>query len=411
MMNKGFKLGVSLLPFLLLTGCLNNVNQDNANNGELGPDQASVQTTGHQLSDDFYRAVIVDGQYQLGASASVDSTLSSAGNSQAFEAGLLRISREVFPTDQYYLQEGQLIDSEALTSWTARESETNPEGLNPALSKEEQAQQEAEASSSESTDPADNPENPEQENQESNNQVIVNNDATPIYLSQIMEKDIMVETEDGYALSGIVIGLAMNSVYEYTDSEGTVHQQEISVGEMRERGKQYANIIVGRLRNTAELRSIPIVVGLYRVAPNNEVVGGTYLVDGISREGNSVTDWTERNEYRVALPIVEAGQSNDQFIYFDQFSDQVRDFFPNLNGISGEALYINDTLETLRIEIVSQFYQYTEITALAQYVTDAAKRHLPEGIDIEINIVSTNGIEAFIGRKPGETEFASHIFY
>ncbi|MGX7106550.1 CamS family sex pheromone protein [Hutsoniella sourekii] len=411
MMNKGFKLGVSLLPFLLLTGCLNNVNQENANNAELGPDQASVQTTGHQLSDDFYRAVIVDGQYQLGASASVDSTLSSAGNSQAFEAGLLRISREVFPTDQYYLQEGQLIDSEALTSWTARESETNPEGLNPALSKEEQAQQEAEASSSESTDPADNPENPEQENQESNNQVIVNNDATPIYLSQIMEKDIMVETEDGYALSGIVIGLAMNSIYEYTDSEGTVHQQEISVGEMRERGKQYANIIVGRLRNTAELRSIPIVVGLYRVAPNNEVVGGTYLVDGISREGNSVTDWTERNEYRVALPIVEAGQSNDQFIYFDQFSDQVRDFFPNLNGISGEALYINDTLETLRIEIVSQFYQYTEITALAQYVTDAAKRHLPEGIDIEINIVSTNGIEAFIGRKPGETEFASHIFY
>lgn len=413
-MNKKIKMNVSiLLACLMLTGGVTQVRSQAQEDEPTNPDEVTVQTTTNQLSSDFYRAVIIDGQYQIGASASSNNNLSSAANIRAFEEGLLRISKQVFPTEQYFMQEGQIIDEATMTSWLARESATNPEGLNPALPEEDaetQSSLEESLASEESVDPADDPEDVTEEGAEENEQIVTNVQSTPIYLSQVAEKNLMVETEDGFALGGIVLGLAMNSTYEYTDADGVIHEQEISVGEMRERGRQFANIIVGRLRNTEELRSVPIVVGIYRTAPSDEVVGGTYVLDGISREGNSVTDWTENNEYRIALPIIEASDQSDQYAYFDNFNNEIINFFPNLNGISGEALYIDGGLASLNVEIVSQFYKQTEITALTQHITDVSQRTLPEGVAIEIKVISDAGVEAYVGRPAGATQYQSHIF-
>lgn len=413
-MNKKIRMNVSiLLACLMLVGGVTQVRSQAQEDEPTNPDEVTVQTTTNQLSSEFYRAVIIDGQYQIGASASSNNNLSSAANSRAFEEGLLRISKQVFPTEQYFMQEGQIIDEATMTSWLARESATNPEGLNPALPEdvaETQSSLEESLASEESVDPADDPENVTEEGAEVNEQIVTNVQSTPIYLSQVSEKNLMVETEDGFALGGIVLGLAMNSTYEYTDADGVIHKQEISVGEMRERGRQFANIIVGRLRNTEELRSVPIVVGIYRTAPSEEVVGGTYVLDGISREGNSVTDWTENNEYRIALPIIEASDQSDQYAYFDNFNNEIINFFPNLNGISGEALYIDGGLASLNVEIVSQFYKQTEITALTQHITDVSQRTLPEGVAIEIKVISDAGVEAYVGRPAGATQYQSHIF-
>lgn len=407
-MNKKIRKIISLfMASSVLSGCIFGQGGHVEQETQVKPNEVTVQTTVNQLSNDFYRAVIIDGQYQLGSSASADYNSQSTGNVKAFEEGLMRISKDIFPTDQYYLQEGQIIDETTLTRWLSRESATNPEGLNPVAP--EMTTQE-ETSQEETTTLADSQETTE-ETTSAPEQVQTNVQASPIYLSQLMEKNLMVETEEGFELSGVVIGLAMNSTYQYTDAQGVSHTQEISVGEIRERGKQFANIIVGRLRNIERLRSIPIVVGIFRNAPQGEIVGGTYLLDGISREGNSVTDWTENNEYRIALPIVNPNEQSDQYAYFDNFSNEILDFFPNLNGISGEALYIDGGLATLQIEIISQFYKNTEIAALSQHVTDVAQRHLPEGVNIEIVIDSTVGREAYIGRSANSTSFQSHIFY
>lgn len=413
-MKRMLRKKVSLvLACFMLSGCMTQVQSQTQDDQQVNPDELTVQTTTNQLSNDFYRAVIIDGQYQMGASASSNYNLSSAANVRAFEEGILRISKEVFPTDQYYMQEGQIIDEATLTSWLSRESATNPEGLNPALPEAEaQAQESIEESlaSDESVDPADDPEDVTEENTEENEQIVTNVQSTPIYLSQVTEKNLMIETDEGFALGGIVLGLAMNSTYEYTDSEGVIHTQEISVGEMRERGRQFANIIVGRLRNTEELRSVPIVVGIYRAAPSDEIVGGTFVLDGISREGNSVTDWTENNEYRIALPLLDSNDQSEQYTYFDNFNNEVINFFPNLNGISGEALYIDGGLASLNIEIVTQFYEQTEIIALTQHLIDVSQRTLPDGVAIEIKVISDVGVEAYLGRPAGATQYQSHIF-
>lgn len=408
-MNKWFKpLTLVISASLLLSGCLTNLDEEISSQEPVSLNQVTVQTTSNQISDDYYRAVIRDGRYQLSDAANASYSLSSSGNMEAFEAGLVRVSQDIFPTDQYFLQEGQLIDLSTMTAWVDRESADNPEGLNPALPESTEVVESIEESSS--IDPSETPEDPTaEESTPEEDQVIVNANATPIYLTQIMEKNIMVETEEGFNMAGIVIGLAMNSVYQYTDADGNQYEQEISMGEMRERGKAYANIIVGRLRNTPELRNIPIVVGIFRQSPNNDITGGTYVADGISREGNYVTDWTDRNEYRVALPQLGGG-TNDQYMYFDLFSEDIVGFFPHLNGITGEALYIDGGLASLNINIMTQFYLQTEIAALTQYVTDVAYSRLPEGIPIEIKIESVAGVEAVVSRSAVSSEFNGYIF-
>lgn len=408
-MKLGFKKLASIMALsVILTGCTANLTEQVERQSEPNPGEVAVQTTNNQISDDYYRAVITDGKYRLAASASADSFLTASGDVEAFEEGLLRISKQVFPTNQYYIQEGQLIDADTMTSWLSRESEENPEGLNPELPsaiEEEVTEENAE----ESVAPEDEPENPEEQAEsEESTPVVENTTVPPIYLAQIMEQNMMVETDDGFALAGVVIGLAMNSTYEYTDSQGVIYKQDISMGEMRERGRQYANIIVGRLRNTPQLRSVPILVGIYSSAPADSTVGGTYILDGISREGNSVSDWKEHNEYRVALPS-PTNQQGDAYVYFDNFKNAVQNFFPNLNGISGEALHINDALASLDIEVVTQFYQKTEIIALTQHITDMAQQHLPEGMPIKIKVISTIGAESFIHRPSGSTQFSSQI--
>lgn len=402
MSKRWQKLTTLAVTVSLLSGCLSNLDAE-VEEETISPDQVAVQTTINQLSSDFYRAVIIDGRYEMGVTASSNYSLSSVGNTLAYEDGLLRISKNIFPTDQYFLQEGQLIDEDTMTSWLARESSSNPEGLNPALANNEQ--ETANTQENESDDSQQ-----ETENTQENTQVIVDSTSTPIYLTQLMEKNLMIETEEGFELAGVVLGLAMNSVYEYTDSEGVSYQQEISLGEMRERGRNYANIIVGRLRNTEALRHVPIVVALFRQAPSDEISGGTYVTYGVSREGNYISDWIEVNEYRVSLPIINSTEYSEQYAFFDNFKDQVSQFFPRLNGITGEALYIDNGLASLQIEIVTQFYLQTEIIALAQHVTDVAISQLPEGIPIEISIVSEHGSEALIKRSSNATEFNVHVY-
>lgn len=393
------------LSMMTLAGCIKDLDQDISKQQSIGPKQVVAQATENQLSTDNYRAVITDGRYQLGATASIDSNLSSSGNIQAFEEGLLRIAKSVFPTTQYFLQEGQLIKLDTMTNWISRESEKNPDGLNPKV-----VEADASSTSSESSESSSSDESTSESSDTGNEQVMTNSEATPIYLAQIMEKDIMVETSEGYSLGGIVIGLAMNSEYTYTDANGVVHKQEISLGEMRERGKSYANIIVARLRSTEELRQIPISIGIFRQASSKEVVGGTYVLDGISREGNSVTDWTEHNEERVLLPIVNSNHSVEQYQSFYDFRTQVMNFFPRLNGISAEAHVINGSLVTMNIDIVTQFYSLTEITALTQYVNDVAQRVFPDSLEIQVKIESSVGVEAYVSSQANEATYQSQIF-
>ncbi|WP_084253744.1 CamS family sex pheromone protein [Trichococcus ilyis] len=365
---------VSGAAMFLLAGCGQlSETQTTENTTKTGPEKVTVQTTQNQLSTDYYPALIVDGKYQFSQNRGVSLSLNSTANIKDFEADLLDVAKNVFPTDQYFFQEGQVIDYDTTRLWLGRYSDANPDGLNPT--------------DNGSTDAA---------------------TREPIYLEQILEQDYMIQNENGFELAGMAIGLAMNSV-DYYKVNDVPMEQAISRDKLEEQAKNYANTIITRLRQTEGLESIPIVIGVYEQSAQDSPVGGVYLFEGVSTEGNAVGEWIARNESKVVFPL-QSGAQTEESSNFDNFKNEVQDFFPNLNGIVGEGKYIDGQLMSLEIDITTQFYGETEIIAFTQHVTDAAGRFLPQNIPVEITIESINGIESFLTRETNSQGFSYHIF-
>jgi protein involved in sex pheromone biosynthesis len=347
--------------------------QTTENRTNTGPEKVTVQTTQNQLSTDYYPALIVDGKYQFSQNRGVSLSLNSTANIKDFEADLLDVAKNVFPTDQYFFQEGQVIDYDTTRLWLGRYSDSNPDGLNPT--------------DNGSTDAA---------------------TREPIYLEQILEQNYMIQNENGFELAGMAIGLAMNSV-DYYKVNDVPMEQAISRDKLEEQAKAYANTIISRLRQTEGLESIPIVIGIFEQSAQDSPVGGSYLFEGVSTEGTAVGEWITRNESKVVFPL-QSGTQTEESSNFDNFKNEVQDFFPNLNGIVGEGKYIDGQLMSLEIDIMTQFYGVTEIIAFTQHVTDAAGRFLPQNIPVEITIESINGIESFLTRESNSQGFSYHIF-
>nr|WP_321292896.1 CamS family sex pheromone protein [uncultured Trichococcus sp.] len=347
--------------------------QTTENTTKNGPEKVTVQTTQNQLSTDYYPALIVDGKYQFSQNRGVSLSLNSTANIKDFEADLLDVAKNVFPTDQYFFQEGQVIDYDTTRLWLGRYSDSNPDGLNPT--------------DNGSTDAA---------------------TREPIYLEQILEQDYMIQNENGFELAGMAIGLAMNSV-DYYKVNDVPMEQAISRDKLEEQAKAYADTIISRLRQTEGLESIPIVIGIYEQTAQDSPIGGVYLFEGVSTEGTAISEWITRNESKVVFPL-QSGTQTEESSNFDNFKNEVQDFFPNLNGIVGEGKYIDGQLMSLEIDIMTQFYGETEIIAFTQHVTDAAGRFLPQNIPVEITIESINGIESFLTRETNSQGFSYHIF-
>ncbi|MDE1547685.1 CamS family sex pheromone protein [Jeotgalibaca caeni] len=376
--KTGGKLGFVLASLLVLTACTDVEEQPETNTNMQTPNQSTVpaQATNNQLSNDYYRALIVDGKYQPSKNRGVSLSLNSSINMKDFESGLLEVAKGVFPTDQYFFQEGQYIDAETATSWLSRQSEENPNGLNPAGNGE--------------NDPS---------------------KRVPIYLDQILEQNFMVQTDAGYQLGGIAIGLAMNQIDYYSVKDENenfeFYEQDLDMAQVEERAKEYGNKVVSRLREISGLESIPITVGIFVQAPQDSLAGGVYRFEGLSQEGGEVAEWVPRNEKKVLFPTEEESEDAS---HFANFRNQVQNFFPNLSGITGIGHYRNDQLLSLKIDVMTQFYGETEMIAFTQHITDAATQYLPENVQIEINIKSINGTEAFLAREQGNQTFNFHIF-
>ena len=373
--KKLFFMTVSSAAGLLLASCgqlSDTTTTENTPN--TAPDTVTVQTTRNQLSTDYYPALIVDGKYQFSQNRGVSLSLNSTANIKDFEADLLDVAKDVFPTDQYFFQEGQTIDYDTTNLWLGRKSDVNPDGLNPTDNGE--------------SDPT---------------------KREPIYLEQILEQDYMIQNDNGFELGGMAIGLAMNSIDYYKDADGNTLEQPISREKIEAQGKAYADVIIERLRKTEGLENIPIVIGIFEQSAQDSLAGGVYLFEGVSTEGNAVNEWITLNEKKVIFPLQD-GTQTEESSNFDNFRNEVQGFFPNLNGVVGEGKYIDGQLVSMDINIMTQFYGETEIIAFTQHVTDSAGRFLPQNLPVEIKIESIKGIESFLTRETNSEGFSYHIF-
>ena len=374
-MKHKLRLGLlGLMSAFTLAACAD-ITQANRQNTNTKNDANTkvVQSTTNQLSNNFYRALMTNGKYQVSQNRGATLSLNTGFNLKNFETGLIELSRTVFPTNQYFFREGQVIDSDTTAKWIARKSDKNPEGLNPADNRD--------------TSPT---------------------GRAPLYLAQILEQDYMIQTENNFELGGISIGIAMNSVDYYTN-DGKDAETEISNEAMIEQAKAIANTILTRLRQNDALKAVPIVFGVFRQTSKDDIGGGVYVLEATSVEGTEITNWSNVNQKVVVLPLVNES-ATEESTAFENFRTEVQNFFPNLSGVTARVMYQDNVAKKMVVNIMTQFYGESEIIALAQHVTDVANKYLPKTTPVEVRISSINGVEAFLLQDMSQGVFTYHIF-
>lgn len=366
---KKFKtLSILLVATLALAACQNDqadstesagsASQTSSNSGE-------QQTKTDQLSTEYYPSYINDGTYQVNSGAGITAGTSSQANSENLERGLYDLAKNIFSTEDYSIQEGQVLGEEKTIAFLKAKSDDNPEGLNPT------------DSLSETLDGYE-----------------------PRYLNAIMEYDFV---DENGKIAGISIGLGMN--YSDTFNSGSETKEvEITSEERIEQGKQMAETIVSNIRQDEAYADTPIHVAIFENEESGDLGGGTFKTDAVSSSGDSFGDWSTYNQDFVVYDVDDAPNEEDT-VSFTRFRDQIQSFYPQLSGLSGVGYYQDNEQQSVNIVINSQFDGYSEVIALSQQAISTASSVFNNNIEIQIQVVTADGVRALLTRDKDSDTF------
>jgi len=379
------KISLLLLSLLLiLTGCLPSVEKkEEVDLSEQETGESGIIPS-YQISDEYYQTLLPFKESE--SRGLVVSNIGTKYDLAEFETGLMRIATNVFDVNKYVFQEGQYLDSTTIRRW-----------LNRQYSDEQLATNGVDPKNNIGLNPYDDGTN-----------------TVPKYLAHVLEHDYLVVDGDGkVTLGGMVIGLALNSVYYYQkEAYGAYYETKIARNELEKQGKAIAEEVLKRLRSMEGLEEIPITIALFEQEEKTSIVPGNFISYASASEGsNSLGDWTEVDEKYYLFPSNEAtAEKYDDSINFSNFKQDMEDYFPNYNGIVGTAFYKDDQLAKLKINVTMQFYGKAELVGYAQYAAGLLLSHFPDYIQIEVTIESVNGEEALIVKKPNNQEPFVYIY-
>lgn len=359
---------------LLLAGC-GNLQDSSLSSGGSDNSKSSVQTSNASDSGS-YDVLMSNGKYKTSPISGLTAAdNNNAFNSRSFESGLLDLSKKEYSTNSYTFQEGQILKASVVNKWLDRKSSSNPTGLNPASN----------GSKSE-------------------------NKRNPMYLQQMLEEDYLQKQDGKYKLAGMSIGIAINKTDYYQKKKyGATFKTSISQEEQKTQGEKIAKEVVKRLRKMNKVGNIPIVVGLYSVAPEDTLVGGTYFQYSVSKSGD-LGNWKELDYKNQMLPTVnnETAINSSDSDAFSNFKSNIQDYFPNLSGVTAQAHYDGNDLKSMDITINTQFDGLAQITSFTQFVQNSATKYLPSSANLDINIQTVDQQQSVITRTDGK--FYTHVY-
>ncbi|KKB74151.1 MULTISPECIES: CamS family sex pheromone protein [Bacillus] len=348
----------------------------------------------YNISDSYYKMVL---PFKAGKARGLTTEqMNTRLDIDEFETGMMRLAQDSFSTKDYLFQEGQYLDEDTVSSWLARkktgsdlkkaekkDKDFKNLGLNPALSGSGSA---------------------EKQNEES-----------PIYLAHMLEHDYLVRKDkDTIELGGVVIGLALNSVYYYRENVGDPQKEvTISTKKLKQEGEKIAQEVAKRIRNMKDLKNIPLTIVLYKQAPKSSIVPGNFIAKTEVKAGTSdISGWDNINEEYTFFPSTEGTEKHpDDAELFNRFKNKIETYFPNYTGVVGTALYKDDQMQEMKINIPMQFYGKSEVIAFTQFLTGEVMDYYGKSeLNVEINITSSDGQEALILKKPGAKEPTVHIY-
>lgn len=346
----------------------------------------------YRISDEYYRTIM---PFEPGAARGlVVNNLNTRYDISEFETGLMRIAQNHFDPDKFVFKEGQYLEKDVVRGW-----------LNRKYTKEQLKERKMDESENIGLNPVDSGQGDAKKRNEKN----------PIYLAHILEHDYHVKGEkDTYYLGGVVIGLALNSVHYYeTIKDGPTFERKIPRDELEREGKKIAAEIMKRIRNIENLDKVPVTIALFEQASKSSIVPGNFFAyANVGKGSSSIGSWEKVNEKYYLFPSPEATKEHrDDVTFFQNFKQDVEDYFPNYNGVIGKAFYAENQLQELSITIPIQFYGKAEAVGFTQYTTGRVMKHFPSYVSVQVNIQSVNGPEALIVRKAEQEEPFVHIYH
>lgn len=388
-MKKLSILGMVLV--LLLVGCAPGFDEEQEVVQDSKDEKETAIIPKYKISDEYYQTIL---PFQPSkARGLVVSNLNTRYDMEEFENGLMRIAQTQFDPNDYLFQEGQKLDGATISSWLNREytdaqlkekelKTTENLGLNPI-------------------DPG-------------TGDIAKRSEENPIYLAHILEHNYLVnEDNNKISLGGVVIGLALNSVYYYQkEAYGATYEAKIDSQKVETEGKKIAQEVLNRIRQMDGMKDIPITIALFEQKERSSVVPGKFIsFTNINKNSSNITKWQDLNEEFYLFPSTAAeNKYRDDVNTFTNFKEDVEQYFPNFNGVIGRAFYMDDQLQSLNIDIPIQFYGNSEAIGFTQYVAGLIMERFPSYIAIQVSITSVNGPEALIVREANQDEPTVHIY-
>lgn len=372
---KKLLMGLLIFAFAInLTACGNLKNSNLTNNpANTNGKQKTYQTT--VTDKNGYNVLLKDGQYLISPTNGI--TASNNDNNvdnRSLEVGLLNISHDLFSTDKYVFQEGQVLTPRQVNIWLSRYSKHNKQGLNYKKSKK----------------------------------------YSPIILNQIFEQDFLVKSGSSYKLGGISLGLALNSVDYYTKvKDGPEYHVNIKKNQQLAYGKKVAYTLIKRLRKISALKHIPILIGLFQKTGRDSLVGGNYLAYSIVDTNSSkINEWKSVDYSSQVLPTIGDTKpiNSTDVASFSDFKAAIQGYFPNISGVIAKVHYQDKHLKQMNISITTQFYGYAQIESFSRLTLSVAKKYLPNNVPIEIRIESVNNLQATITKNDADDSYYVHVF-
>ncbi|MGJ7919305.1 CamS family sex pheromone protein [Neobacillus sp. LXY-4] len=382
---------VALSLILLLTACAPNFQKQDEvvqNSKDNSKEKAIIPK--YQISDQYYRTIL---PFKPGeARGLVVNNLNTRYDINEFETGLMRVALKNFDPDKFLFQEGQYLKKKTVGLWLNRKftpEQLTVEGLNE--------------SENIGLNPLDDGVGDLKER----------NEKSPIYLAHILEHNYLIKDGDKVKLGGVVIGLALNSVYYYqTVQYGATFEKKIPHEDLEREGKKIAEEVAKRIRGVDGLEDVPLTIALFEQEAKTAVVPGNFFAYATMSDGsNSLGNWENIKEDYYLFPSEDATKDHrDDVTFFQNFKQDVESYFPNFNGVIGKAFYVENQLQELDINIPIQFYGKAEGVGFTQYVTGLVMQHFPNYVTVQVNISSVNGPEALIVRQADKDEPFVHIY-
>ncbi|RHW30216.1 CamS family sex pheromone protein [Oceanobacillus profundus] len=354
---------------LILASCAPNMEEETSQKTD---NEQEVSVLSSQSSKETYRMIA---PYKTNvARGLITNQISNRVDIDEIEEGLKHHSQDVFDPSELYFQEGQYLTEDIILSWIT--------DLNPAREDDWDVET-------------------HRKNPRIFSHVLEHN-----YLRQVGDKEV--------ELAGISIGIALKSVYHFrVPVNGDPYSEEIEMNAMLEKGYEVAQVVLENMRETEGLSDIPFMFTLYREEdPYSPVPGNFVAKTSVPGGSNSIEDWETINEEHILFPSSEGEKKYpEEHEILKHFGNEIAQYFPNYVGIVGDGFYVDEELQSLKIEIPIEASGKTELIGFMQYAYGLVQDVYENYYELEINITSGGKVVGLIYREAGGDSPEVHVIH